>query len=94
MKRREVLKGLTIAAGGALWPYMAWTMLAQAQNAEAIPVLAVPIRGLVRRDRGLLQPVQITLRRSRASATAVTKPFTYDLRRVGHLCQWFRREGI
>lgn len=73
MKRREVVKGLTIAAGGALLPKAAWSMLAQQPNAGAAPPLALPIRGLVKRDGRLLQPIQITFQHSGASATAVTK---------------------
>ena len=73
MKRREVLKGLTIAAGGALLPQTAWSMFAQQPNAAAIPPLASPIRGLVKRDGRLLQPIQITMQHSGVSATVVTK---------------------
>lgn len=72
MKRREVLKGLTIATGSALCSGPAWSMIALEQNAEATPLLAVPIRGLVRRGGKLLQPVQITLHHSGADAAAVT----------------------
>jgi alpha-mannosidase len=72
MRRREVLKGLTIAAGGAMLPNAAWSMFAQQQNAGAIPPLALPIRGLVRREGKLLQPVQITLQHSGPNTTAVT----------------------
>ena len=73
MKRREVLKGLTIAAGGALWPNTAWSMIAPEQGKEAAPPLALPIRGLVRKDGGLRQPVQISIQHSGADATVVTK---------------------
>jgi alpha-mannosidase len=73
LKRREVLKGLTIAAGGALLPSTAWSIFAQGQNAGTAPPLASPIRGLVRKDGRLLQPIQITVQSSGISATAVTK---------------------
>jgi hypothetical protein len=73
MERREVLKGLTIATGGALWPESAWSMFAPEQNAGAPPPLAVPIRGLVKKCGRLLQPVQISLQHSGADASAVTK---------------------
>ena len=73
MKRREVLKGLTIAVGGALLPNTTWSIFAQQQTAGAVPPLALPIRGLVKRDGKLLQPIQIALHHSGTSATAVTK---------------------
>ena len=73
VKRREVLKGVTLAAGGALWPNMARSMFAPEQDKEAVPFLAMPIRGLIKKDRKLLQPIQITLQHSGADITAVTK---------------------
>ena len=73
MKRREVLKGLTIAAGSTLWPSSVWPLLAPAQNGVDPQPLAVPIRGLVKRNGQLMQPVQITVHHSGADATAVTK---------------------
>jgi alpha-mannosidase len=73
MKRREVLKGLTIAAGGALVPNAARSMFAQQPNVAAIPLLASPIRGLVKRGGRLLQPIQVTLQHTGASMTVVTK---------------------
>src|ERR1039458_7022508 len=73
MKRREGLKGLTIAVGGALLPNTTWSRCAQQQTAGAVPPLALPIRGLVKRDGKLLQPIQIALHHSGTSATAVTK---------------------
>ncbi|HEV2487663.1 MAG TPA: glycosyl hydrolase-related protein [Terracidiphilus sp.] len=72
MRRREVLKGLTIAAGGALGPNWAWPMLVPQQNAQATQPLAVPIRGLVKKDGRLLQPVQITVQHSGVGIAAVT----------------------
>ena len=73
MKRREVLKGLTIAAGGAFLPNRAWPMLVAQQEAQASSPLAVPVRGLVKKDGRLLQPVQITVEHSGADMAAVTK---------------------
>jgi alpha-mannosidase len=73
MKRREVVKGLAIAAGGALWPSVVWPMFAQGQNVESVLPLASPIRGLVKRDGRLLQPIQISLQHTGANATAMTK---------------------
>lgn len=74
MRRREVLKGLTIAAaGGALWPNTVWSIVVQRQNVEAVLPLALPIRGLLKRDGRLLQPVQVTLQHTGANAIGVTK---------------------
>jgi len=68
-----VLKGASIAAGGILWPHTLWSMFVPGQNGETPSLLAVPIRGLVKKDGRLLQPVQITLQHSGPAATAVTK---------------------
>jgi alpha-mannosidase len=73
MKRREVLKGLTIAAGGAVWPNKVWSMLTPGQNAGGFPLVAVPIRGLVKKDGRQAQPVQIAVQHCGADAAAVTK---------------------
>ena len=73
MKRREVLKGLTIATGSALWAKSAWPISAPEQDMAAFPLQAVPIRGLVRNDGRLMQPVQITLQHFGPNAGAVIK---------------------
>lgn len=73
MKRREVLKGLTIATGGALWPKSAWSIFLPQQTAEAAPPLALPIRGLVSKNGTLQQPIWIHLQHSGPSVTVVTK---------------------
>lgn len=73
MKRRDVLKGASIAAGGILWPRTLWSMFLPGQDGDTPSLLAVPIRGLVKKDGKLLQPVQITLQHSGPAATAVTK---------------------
>lgn len=72
MKRRDVVKGLTLAAGGSLLPNSAWSLFAQ-QSAPAASFEAVSIRGLVKRNGLLMQPIQITLQRSGGSAAIVTK---------------------
>jgi hypothetical protein len=72
MKRREVLKGLTIAAGSALWPGPASLLRAQ-QNSPATQPLAVPIRGLTNKAGRLQQPIQIAIHNFESSATAVIK---------------------
>jgi len=73
MKRREVLKGLSIAAGGTLLPGRPWSLLAQAPAAAFTPLQVSPIRGLLKKDGKLLQPIQITFHHSGISAEAVTR---------------------
>src|SRR5882762_8184059 len=73
MKRRELLKGVWIVAGGALYARPEWTMLALDQNQAKTRPFAMPIRGLVRKDGKLLQPVQLSVPLAGAGATAVTK---------------------
>jgi hypothetical protein len=69
MRRREVLKGLTMAAGAkVITP--AWNMLAQQVVREA--PLAMAIRGLARKDGTLVQPIQISLRHSGMGTSAIT----------------------
>ena len=72
MKRREVLKGLTIAAGTALWPGRASLLLAQ-QNSQTAQPLAVPIRGLASKDGRLQQPIQIAVHSFESNARAAIK---------------------
>jgi alpha-mannosidase len=68
-----LLKSLTMAAGGALCSTPAWTPAgAQAEN-KAKAKLATPIRGLVRKDGALFQPLQITVENGGSSAVAITK---------------------
>lgn len=73
MKRRDLLKNLTVAAGGTLCSGPTWN-IARGQTAAPPPAkLATPIRALVRTDKGLRQPVQISLPNSGGSAVAITK---------------------
>ena len=69
MQRRDVLKGFSAAMGGALLPRTAWTLPLQQ---EAKPPAAA-IRGLVRRDGNLLQPIRIAVPEAKAGAQVVTK---------------------
>ncbi|HVJ08540.1 MAG TPA: glycoside hydrolase family 38 C-terminal domain-containing protein [Acidisarcina sp.] len=73
MKRREVLKGLSIVAGSALCTNPAWSILGAGQQPKAGESFAVPIRALARKDGTLLQPVQLTIEHSGPDATAITK---------------------
>lgn len=72
MKRRELMKGLTAMAGGALCARPAWSMLGDEEKPENAG-LAVPIRGLVRRNGKLLQPIKVTVPQAAAGATAIVR---------------------
>ena len=69
MQRRDVLKGFSAAMGSALLPRAVW---AGAVEPEAKP-LATAIRGLVRREGKLLQPIRIVLPDAKAGAQVITK---------------------
>src|SRR5215469_4386113 len=73
VKRREVLKGLTVATASAFWPKTAWSMFGAQQLSRVDQPLAIPIRGLVQRNGKLLQPIQVTLEHVGPSTTVVTK---------------------
>ncbi len=73
MKRRDLLKSLSLAAGGAFCPLPAWKKAEAEAESKAEPKLAMPIRGLTRRDGSLFQPLQITVQHAEAGATVVTK---------------------
>jgi alpha-mannosidase len=73
MKRRELLKSLTMAAGGAFCSGPTWNVARGQQESQNRTKLAVPIRGLARTDRGLLQPLQISIQNGAGSGAAVTK---------------------
>jgi len=86
MKRRDLLKSVTMAAGGALCAMSPWNVArGQAEN-QNLPKLATPIRALVRTDKGLLQPLQISLTNSGDSGVAITKldGVEIDRRTVNH----------
>jgi alpha-mannosidase len=73
MKRRDLLKNVTLAAGGALCAGpISNTARGQAEN-QKLTRLATPIRALVRTDKGLLQPLQISLTNSADSGVAIIK---------------------
>jgi len=73
MKRRALLKALSIMAGSALCAKPAWSMLREDQNQETGGPLAVPIRGLVNKEGRLLQPIRLNLQHFGADETAITK---------------------
>src|ERR1700722_2598022 len=73
MKRRDLLKSLTIAAGGALYSGPTWSHAGAEAEVKPKPKLATPIRGLTRRDGTLFQPLQVAVQNDGAGAVAVTK---------------------
>jgi alpha-mannosidase len=73
MKRRDLLKGISLAAGGALCAGPTWNIARGQDNSQSRSKLATPIRALVRTDKGLLQPLQISLTNSEDSGVAITK---------------------
>ena len=59
MKRRTLLKGLSVVASGKLCSTPAWAMFGMDEVPDANAPLAVAIRGLRRKDGKLFQPIQI-----------------------------------
>ncbi|HEX3436555.1 MAG TPA: hypothetical protein VHT24_07280, partial [Pseudacidobacterium sp.] len=66
------MKSLTMAAGGALCSGPTWNVAGGQLENQSRPKLAIPIRGLARTNKGLLQPLQISLQNS-GGGVAVTK---------------------
>jgi hypothetical protein len=62
-----------MAAGGALCPGPTWNVAGGQTENQSRSELATPIRGLVRTDKGLFQPLQISLQNSGGSGVAITK---------------------
>src|SRR5271156_341150 len=73
MKRRDLLKSLTMAAGGSLYSESAWKLAYAQVTSKVDPKLVTPVRALVRRDGSLFQPLKITIEQEGAGAVAVTK---------------------
>ena len=73
MKRRDLLKSLTMAAGGALCSGSTWNIARAQPESQSRPKLATPIRALARTGMGLLQPLLISLSNSGGSTVAITK---------------------
>ena len=73
MKRRDILKGLSIVAGGALCSTPSLSAFAlDGDKPAAAPPLAMAIRGLVRKDGRLMQPIEISVRGAGAGTAVVT----------------------
>ncbi len=73
MKRRALLKGLSVVAGSALCSTSAWPMLGMDETPARDRPLAMPIRGLMRKDGRLLQPIQMTIPHSGPDTAVITK---------------------
>ncbi len=73
MKRRELMKGLTVATAAALCARHGWALLDGDDKAAENAPLAIPIRGLVRKDGKLLQPVRIAIQHAAPGATVITR---------------------
>jgi len=73
LKRRDLLKGVSLAAGGALCAGPTWNTARGQTETQSLPRLATPIRALVRTDKGLRQPLQISLTNSADSGVAIIK---------------------
>ena len=68
----DVWKSSVGAGVGAALPRSTWSMLAAQQPAGAVTPLALPIRGLKRVNGRLVQPIQISISKAVAGATAIT----------------------
>ncbi len=65
---------MTIVAGGALCSKPAWALqAAPEEKLEADAPVVAPIRGLMKRDGKLVQPIDVTIRHSGQDAAVVTK---------------------
>jgi alpha-mannosidase len=73
MKRRTLLKGLSALAGGAIYSNSAWSMPGVDDTHEPGTPLAVPIRGLIRKEGKLLQLIQISIPHFGPEATVITR---------------------
>jgi len=73
MKRRELMKRLTVVAGSALCARPGWAILGRDEEKAQNAPLAAPIRGLVRKNGKLLQPIRVTVQHAGPGATVVTR---------------------
>lgn len=72
MKRRDVIKGLAATAGVFSFQPQR-SAFGQDKNAKQKASFALPIRGLVRRDGKLVQPIQIMIEHSGTNDECVTR---------------------
>jgi len=73
MKRRDLLKSLTMVAGGGLCSGSGWSQATTPSDEKRQGKLAVPVRALIRRNGALFQPVEITLDNHGSGRVAVTR---------------------
>jgi alpha-mannosidase len=73
MKRRDLLKSLTMVAGSSLCPGSGWSQAAAPSKEMQQGKLAVPVRALLRKEGALLQPVEITLDNHGSAGLAITR---------------------
>jgi alpha-mannosidase len=73
MKRRDLLKNLTMVAGGSLCSGSGWSQAITSSDERRQVKLAVPVRALIRRNGALFQPVEITLDNHGSGGVAVTR---------------------
>jgi alpha-mannosidase len=73
MKRRDLLKSLTMVAGGSLCSGSGWSQATTPSDAKRQVKLAVPVRALIRRNGALFQPVEITLDNHGSGGVAITR---------------------
>jgi len=73
LKRRELLRRLSMVAGGTVCASPIWPMLGLSQDTKKEAPLAIQIRGLSKKQGTLRQPIQITVQHLGSDATAITK---------------------
>ncbi len=73
MKRRDLLKSLTMVAGGSLCSGSGWSQATTPSDAKRQVELAAPVRALIRRNGALFQPVEITLDNHGSGGVAITR---------------------
>ena len=61
MKRRDLLKSLTMVAGGSLCSGSGWSQATTPSDEKRQGKLAVPVRALIRRNGASFQPVELDL---------------------------------
>ncbi|MGB8538211.1 MAG: glycoside hydrolase family 38 C-terminal domain-containing protein [Acidobacteriaceae bacterium] len=73
MKRRDLLRSLTMVAGGSLCSGSGWSQAITPSDEKRQVKLAVPVRALIRRNGALFQPVEIALENHGSGGVAITR---------------------
>lgn len=71
MKRRELVKGLSLVVGGAVCADPALAVFAR--NDDTSELKCAPIRALLQKDGGWFQPIQVTVHHSGPPVNAITR---------------------